>query len=138
MTKKVTGTNVRYGDELQILGTYRVSTKVDTDKFSGEAAASVATDYMSSGTIGAVLAQLATTGECSLTALLEDIRSTRQTLCYPGGTSISARHAANMDNLAHWALATAVEVFETGNCAVCGDDIMDDRKVCDDCDEENV
>jgi hypothetical protein len=138
VTKQATGTNVRYGDEMQILGTYTVSTDVDTDRFSGEAAQSVARDYMSSGTVGAVLAELATTGRCSLTALLEDIRATTRQLCYPGGNSIAARHSANLDNLSLWAFQVAVEVFDTAQCATCGEDIMDDRKFCADCDEENV
>lgn len=133
MTGQVTGTNVRYGPELQILGTYRVSASKDTAKFSGEAAQSVARDYMSSGTVGATLAELATTGQCSLTALLEDIRVTRQQLLFPGGNSIAARHAANLDNLRGWAFEVAVEIFETGNCAECGEDIMDDRTKCEDC-----
>lgn len=135
MTRQVTGTNVRYGPELQILGTYRVSASKDTAKFSGEAAQSVARDYMSSGTVGATLAELATTGQCSLTALLEDIRATRVQLLFPGGGSVAeqARHAANMDNLRGWAFEVAVEVFETGNCATCGADIMDDRTKCEDC-----
>jgi hypothetical protein len=135
MTGQVTGTNVRYGPELQILGRYRVSTKVDTKKFSGEAAQSVARDYMSPGTVGATLAELATTGQCSLTALLEDIRTSRQQLLFPGGGSVAeqARHAANLDNLRGWAFEVAVEVFETGNCATCGENIMHDRTLCEDC-----
>lgn len=133
MTENVGRTNIRYGENLEILGTYRVSTKVDTKFFSGEAAQSVARDYMSSGTVGAVLAELATTGECDLAALLSDIMATRVTLRYPGGSATAARHAANFDNLARWAFETAVEVFETGNCAECGEDIMDDRTKCEDC-----
>ncbi len=95
----------------------------------------MARDYMSSGTVGATLAELATTGKCSLTALLEDIRATRVQLLFPGGGSVAeqARHAANMDNLRGWAFEVAVEVFETGHCAECGEDIMDDRTKCEDC-----
>lgn len=102
--------NIRYGDDLSILGKYTVSTEVDTPKIGGWAAGMIARDYASSGTVGSVMAELATTGKCDFQALIEDIEATRKQLCYPGGNSIAARHAANMDNLSVWAHESAVEV----------------------------